>query len=251
MESVETRQSGPISSLFITGTDTEVGKTWVTAGLVAALRERGFACGAWKPVQSGANLNDTAADSHFLGKWGGLNDRPEEIATYTFSAPLAPLLAAEQENTEIHIESLLAAQDKLLEKHEMLLVEGAGGLAVPLTSEMLIADLAAMLGLPLLIIAKSGLGTVNHTLQTIAYARQKGIRVLGVIFNGYPLDDLQRIHSDPSIPTNSALLARFTDVPILGRVPIISELKDRRHFIEIIEENVQLDELIKLLRGDR
>jgi dethiobiotin synthetase len=217
--------------IFVTGTDTGVGKTQVTAGLAALLQERagreqgGEAAPSetvrlWKPVQSGAALGLPAADSYRLLHGSGLPMREADIATHTFEAPVAPWLAARAAGTPLQFRDLVADGKRRLQQGGCLLVEGAGGLLVPLAEGKRMADLAAELALPLLIIARTGLGTVNHTLLTVAYARQAGLEVLGVILNESQSGHLTQQHEAVQMANDNALMIeQFGDAPVLGILP--------------------------------
>jgi dethiobiotin synthetase len=216
------------AGLFITGTDTGVGKTWVTARLTRALRDRGLDVGVWKPVQSGAARGDPAADSYVLKAVGGVPETEAEICPFSFLPPVAPWIAARAAGRKLSVAQLLAAGQLLFPKHALWLVEGAGGLAVPVSGDELVVHLAARLGFPLLLVARPGLGTVNHVLLSVAYARQHGLEVSGVILNGYDklpekfltAGELRDGQVPPdSLVTNPACLEHFSGVPVIGRVP--------------------------------
>jgi dethiobiotin synthetase len=190
--------------VFVTGTDTGVGKTLVTAALAVALRARGLDAGIVKPVQSGDG------DAATLKRWAGLEEEPDEIAPYALATPLAPLVAARLEGRELRLEEVAARVRGLAERRQVTIVEGAGGLLVPVGPDWTIGDLAAALGLPLLIVARAGLGTVNHTLLTVSEARRLGLEVAGVVLNG---------RGDESEATNTELIESFGDVPVVARIP--------------------------------
>lgn len=231
------------TGFFVTGTDTGVGKTVVAAGLVAALRAEGIKIGAWKPVQSGSEDDDPESDACRLRTLGGLEDEVQEIAPYRFRAPLAPFLAAKREQVDLQLAEIMAKGATLRQRHEHLLVEGAGGLAVPLTDNELVADLAAALQLPLILVARPGLGTVNHTLLSVEYARQKGIKVLGVILNGYR----EQQEADDSIRDNPYLIERYGRIPVLGQIPWMEKLPDTAQLARMFQQRVQLTRLIECL----
>lgn len=210
--------------LFITGTDTGVGKTRVAAGMAAALRrlsaEGRFPATeirVWKPVQTGVlSAGDRDADSFRLAAEGGLAQNPRDIATLTYAEPLAPWMAARRAGETIDYAALLADGRRRMGDGDFLLVEGAGGLAVPITDTKLIAHLAADLGLPTLIVARAGLGTVNHTLLTVAMARHYGIRVAGIVLNGGTV----HVEADRlSVEENAEMIAAFGEVPVAGILP--------------------------------
>ena len=198
---------------FITATDTAVGKTVVTAGLAASLRARGLDVAVFKPVQSGALANDPTGDAALLGA----------DCLYSFAAPLAPLVAARAEGTKIELEPILARARELAREHELLLVEGAGGLLVPLAPGLDVADLAAALGLPLIVVARAGLGTVNHTLLTIEAARARGLELTGVVLNG---------ESDESATDNATLIEAGSGVRVLAQVPRLADPADAAGYLD-------------------
>ncbi|XEC95244.1 dethiobiotin synthase [Paenibacillus tarimensis] len=211
-------KAASLRGLFVTGTDTGVGKTVITAAITAALRSEGISAGVWKPVQSGAPLGSTDSDAHRLSRWSGTGDLPGDIAPFSYEAPLTPYLAAREAGVELTLDKLLQGGRPLAERHDVLLVEGAGGIAAPLTTQELVIDLIEALGMPVLIVAKSGLGTINHTLLTLSMLRQRHIRVAGVVLNETITDKQQ---DDPSRDTNGVLIARYGRVPVLGCFPYI------------------------------
>lgn len=233
-----------IRGLFITGTDTSVGKTVLTAALAAALRADQMNIGIWKPVQSGASLGSRATDAERLIRYTGIKEEPAAIASFTFDAPLTPFLAAKKERVALSLQELAAAGKALLSRYEYLLVEGAGGAAVPLTENSFVADLIAKLHIPAIIAAHSGLGTINHTLLTAAYLQQRGIRILGFILNDGQLSDK---HDDPSIETNAELIERFGGIQCLGHFPSIRSEINRASLIHAAKEKIELNTIRQAL----
>jgi dethiobiotin synthetase len=195
-----------VNGYFVTATDTGVGKTFVTAALAAGLRARGCDVAVFKPVQSGALADDPHGDAALLGA----------DCVYAFAAALAPIVAAEQEGRTIKLEPIVARARELGSRHETLLVEGAGGLLVPLASGLDVVDIAAAIGLPLLIVARAGLGTVNHTLLSAEAARARGLTVAGAVLNG---------KADESTAGNAALI-EAGGVPVLARIPRLADPAD-------------------------
>ena len=199
--------------LFVTGTDTGIGKTVVTGALARALRARGVDAGVAKPVQSGNRADDPAGDAMTLLRLSGLDGDPREVCPFSFEPALAPLVAARLQGATLDQEAVVEAVERLAARHELMLVEGAGGLLVPLGEDWTIADLALRLGLPLLVVARAGLGTVNHTLLTVNEARRRGLDVAGVVLNG------GRDADDPSVGDNAELIEAFGDVVVLASTP--------------------------------
>ena len=215
-------------SFFITATDTGVGKTLVTGGLAYALRQRGLDVGCWKPLQSGEVLDDPNGDAMRLKRLGDLPDPLESICLQAFSEPLAPRLAAERAGAHLTRRDLLAHHESLKKRHANLLIEGAGGLAVPLTADTTVVELAQEIGAPLLVIARATLGTVNHTVLTVRYAEAQGLTVAGVILSGW------RGGADAGEAQNPFYIEEYAGVPVLGRVPWLGSaptVEDIRHSV--------------------
>lgn len=204
--------------LFITGTDTGVGKTYVAAAAVRRLSERGARVGAYKPTASGSEDGPQGPVwvdvEQLFSALGGKHPR-EFICPQRWHAPLAPPVAAQCEGSRVDAALLRRGAEWWRERVDYLVVEGAGGLLSPLTESESVADLAADLGFPLLIVGRLSLGTINHTLLTIEAARRRELPVAGVILNQATPPDV----ADRSTATNPAELASRTDVPILGILP--------------------------------
>jgi dethiobiotin synthetase len=164
-----------------------------------------------KPIETG--FLPRSSDAVFLKKIAGVKDSLDSICPYRLKHPLSPFTAAKIENVSIRFEKIARAYEGLLQNHQALLVEGAGGLLVPITRQKMMADLALCLKLPVLLISRTGLGTINHTLLSVEAARERGIEVAGVIFN----------HLGPrrglAERTNPSIMRQFLDVPILGEIP--------------------------------
>lgn len=239
---------GSIRGLFVTGTDTGVGKTMVTAAITAALRAEGLNAGVWKPVQSGALLGSGVTDAERLLHSTGIHERPEAVAPFTFEAPLTPMLAAKRAGVTFTLKELIAAGEPLANRYEALLIEGAGGVAVPLTDEALIADLIAELDVPALIVARSSIGTINHTLLTASFLRHHRIPIVGVILND---GDLTGLHDDPSVATNAELIERYSGLQVLGRFPHLQTDANSETLIHTIHKTIQLAPIRQALNFKR
>ncbi len=174
--------------LFVTGTDTGVGKTVVAAAIAAALRARGERVAAVKPVVTGLDeAGEPGApppDHELLAAAAGVD--PASVTQLTFAPPLSPHLAAQLAGVAIEPAALIAAARAAARDATALVAEGVGGLLVPLTAGYLIRDYALELGLGLVVVARPGLGTINHTLLTLEAARAAGLRVAGVVLTPWP-----------------------------------------------------------------
>ena len=175
--------------LFVTGTDTGVGKTVLAAAIAAALREAGVAVSTLKPVMTGLDEPACAEwphDHELLARV--VRRRPNEVAPLTFGPAVSPHLAAELSEEPVSGESIEASVRQAATGSEAVVVEGVGGLLVPLSSTYDVRDLARALGMPLVIAARPGLGTINHTLLTLESARLAGLEVAGVVLTPWPPD---------------------------------------------------------------
>jgi dethiobiotin synthetase len=225
-----------IKGIFITGTDTDVGKTWVAAGLTGALRQRGLRAVYFKPIQSGCPEEGGAlipTDARFARDLANLPEPLELLTPLTLRLPLAPGVAAAHEGVALDLKRVAAALKDLAERYDCFVVEGAGGLYVPLIgTQFLVLDLIRWLRLPLLVVARAGLGTINHTALSVAAARQAGLAVAGVVINRYP--------EQPSLAqqTNPGVIEAIAGVPILGLAPEVASLGDpagRQAFLAALE----------------
>ena len=209
-----------IKGIFVTGTDTGVGKTMVSAAIVRLLKERGVNVGVMKPVTSGCIERDGRAvseDAELLAWSAGCDAADPDLAPYVLKSPIAPTVAASMEGIRIDFGRISDAFHRLAKRHEFMVVEGAGGLMVPRAGGLLIADLARSLKLPLLVVARPGLGTVNHTVLTCFAAKQLGLTVQGVMINNYPERPDRAEESAPH------LIDSLAGAPLLGVFPHIAD----------------------------
>jgi len=198
--------------IFVTGTDTGVGKTVVSAALAWSLKQSGKRVAVMKPVQTGTNTG-SIMDIEFVEMVMEMNYPIEEVCPYRFPEPLAPLVAANMAGEKIDIERIKSLFHKLSSSHDITIVEGAGGLLVPITEDYLMSDLAFDLELPIVIVVRPSLGTLNHTLLTVESAKARGLKVLGIVINQFP--------SSPGLAecTNPGLILKMTGENILGVIP--------------------------------
>ena len=202
---------------FITGTDTGVGKTTVAAAVAAVLRRRGKNVGVMKPVATGCVRRReglVSEDAEFLAHAADAPEPLEEICPIRLAEPLAPTVAAARAGIPLDLAPMWTAWRRLREAHDVMIVEGIGGVLCPVTPTMVVADLAKEFSLPLLVIARPDLGTINHTALTVEAARARGLEVAGIIINRYNRDT-----EDIAELTNPDEIQRVTDTPVLGLVP--------------------------------
>lgn len=234
-------------AIFITGTDTGVGKTFFTCALAAYLKASGLKVGVMKPAETGCIDRAGqlyAEDANFL-KQASASEQPiEQICPYRLPEPLAPSIAAERAGVKISIEDLLGGLDDIKSAHDITLVEGAGGLMVPLLPSYTFADFANVAKLPVIVVAANKLGVINHLLLTLENASGKGLLTLGYVLN--------QVESELSLAaqTNREALAGLTGVRCLGELPFIAlENADEAQLLELFESEVDLSAIDSLLRN--
>jgi len=246
------RAGNPQGSIFITGTDTGVGKTIVAAGLAAILSEAGLDVGVMKPVETGCSLNADGtlfpADGEFLRQMSGTHDPLSLIAPYRFKEPLAPGVAAELEGKNISIQDVVNKFKQISRNHNHVLIEGAGGLLVPLSRNFLMVDLIKRLGLPVLIVARASLGTINHTLLTVRAAQAAKISVAGLIVNNVSPE------SGLASRTNPGMIARLTKIPVWGILPyrkgLKAEVSCRNKVTTLIRHYLNVKVLLRVIKAE-
>lgn len=195
-------------NFFITGTDTDAGKTYVTALLTRSLRKAGFDTVAMKPIscgEPGDTLALQAAADHELAT--------DEVTPVSYKAPLAPIEAARLEGRPFDPAIVMKTFNRLRDTHRSLLVEGVGGWLVPIGDSYSGADLAKAMGLPLLLVVRNRLGTLNHALLTLESIKAHGLTCSAIVINNHPSDD-----GDISREGNRRLLPELTNIPVLFEI---------------------------------
>jgi dethiobiotin synthetase len=234
------------SGLFITGTDTAVGKTLVVCGLASLLREMGFKVGVMKPAETGCEQRDGnpfPQDAFYLKRASGCAEPLEKICPYRLRDSLAPSVAAEREGIKIDVSLISDVYNEIASAHDITLVEGAGGLLVPLLPHYTYADLAGLLKMPVIVVAANRLGMINHLILTLEHAACRGLRVLGYVLN--------QPESPPSLAaeTNGAALLSLTAVARLGTIPYVESLEAKRSSLsDLFEQQLDLRPLAAVLQ---
>lgn len=234
-----------MGSIFVGGTDTSVGKTFICGLLLAYLRKQGIKAGYQKWVSTGDKTG--AADLDFCLATAGLATTPAEIdlqVPYRFSLPASPHLAAELEGRTVDPEIIIDRWHRLRARYDVLLVEGVGGLLVPLRRDLLLVDLLARLAMPALIVARSGLGTLNHTLLTLEALRTRAVPILGVVFSDTEPQENQMLVAD-----NMRTIAEIGRVEVFGRLRRVEA--DRKARLEESDFEATGQAVLRRLRQDR
>ncbi len=231
----------PQAGIFVTATDTGVGKTLIAAATARILAERGMSVGVMKPFSSGG---PSSMDMLHLLAGSGARDERELVCPYHFPAPLCPYAAARETGVEVDMGRVLEAFSELKRRHEVVIVEGVGGLRVPITEELDVLGLIRLFELPVLLVARSGLGTINHTLLSLDALRASEAEVLGVVLN-----DVQA-EVDPSAESNGEIIERFGRAQVLARVPHVSEASITRA-AEALRASEKFARVLERLGGGR
>ncbi len=203
-------------AIFITGTDTDVGKTIATYVLGLLFQNTGLDIGVMKPVQCAGN------DAEFLANNLDSKDLFEDVNPHYLDEPLSPNLAFKRAGKKFNKSKVLKSFHKIKESHDLTLVEGAGGFLVPLTDQYLVYDLVNDLELDVIVVSRLGLGTINHTLLTIKQIQDAGLNVLGVVFS-------KTDKANGGIPgeTNPKIIKKISGVPVLGVIPYLNDLDSK------------------------
>ncbi len=215
-----------MSSVLITATDTGVGKTFISYNLVYALKERGIRVGYLKPVET--DVKEIPADGSLLASLTG--QALEEAVPVRYKLPLAPYAGTLEEGKDFSLDALREHYEKLLEKYEFLVVEGAGGIAVPIKGDYDYAKLAKDWGLKTLLIARAGLGTINHSFLSWYYMRSMDVEPMAIVMNGFEGKDV-------SERTNPKIVEELTGVKVI-KIPKIQGLLLSEEYRSLLTELV-------------
>ncbi len=222
----------PPNGLFIAGTDTGVGKTMIAGAIARVLCDAGVSVGVMKPIETGIAAGrhtvTQTTDGAYLMAAGRVTSSIKEVTPYTYRAPLSPAAAARIEGTPVRLDKILSVYRRLSAAHSFMIIEGIGGILTPLTARYDLLDLIRRLGLPVLLVARSGLGTLNHTLLTLRHAVD--LNFLGIVFN--------RLEPQATLAdrTNPEILRGRTRVPFLGCFPYFEQAgTDERNIMRSVQ----------------
>ena len=227
-----------LQSLFITGTDTDVGKTYVTAGLAASFYEMGIDIGVMKPFAAGTAQKKgfKSKDVEILSNNAHVNDPENLVNPQFFPIPASPYTAWKKLKIKPKIATILSSFKKLSKLHNTILVEGMGGVMTPILKDYFIADLIKEMKIPTIIVTRTKVGTVNHTLMTVMMCKKYKIPIKGIIINnfddGYPINQLTKD------------LENLTGVKVLGSIPFIKDMSNASLY-GIFKKNLDLELLLK------
>lgn len=198
-----------MSGIFITGTDTGIGKTYITLLLAKYFIGEGVDIGIMKPIASGSQKEN---DALYLKKKLQLKDPIQLINPVRLKLPLSPYAAAQETKSKIDLKLIFLAYKKLRSLHKMIFVEGVGGVLVPITKTYFVADMIKDFGLPTIIVSRAGLGTINHTLLTIEALKRRKINIYGIILNGFRGKEL-------SEKTNVKMIEELSGIRVIAQIP--------------------------------
>ena len=232
--------------VFITGTDTAVGKTVVSAALAVALRTSGYKVGVMKPIETGVTSSeDSRSDAARLRTAARSSDTLTEVRPYAFRLPLAPLEAARLEKRRIAVSTIIRAIHRLQSRHEILIVEGVGGLYVPVTSSSNIADLIYRMKYDAIVVGRVGLGGINHALLTLDALRRCNIPVLALVLNrSLPAETVRARAQECS---TVKVLGQQAGVPVVGPLPHLVGLEENfQHEVRRLSKTAAITKLMRL-----
>lgn len=222
-----------VKGIYVVGTDTEIGKTLVTGGLVYTLRKSGYNATYFKAALSGAetiNGSVVPGDTDFVCKIANINENYQDLTPYIFKTAVSPYLASKIEKNPIDIKIIKEKFNKLKKKYDYLICEGSGGVTCPLTDvdnkiytlDMLIKEM----NMDVILVASAGLGTINHTLLTVDYLKNRGISINGIIINSYEDNTLCN--------DNIKMIKVMTGIPVIGVMPLVN--KNSENFLEEVKK---------------
>lgn len=199
--------------IFITGTDTDIGKTYVTALLIKTLREAGYDTGYYKAAVSGAPTV-SESDAGFVNRFAGIGEPEELLLSYLYKTPVSPHLAARLEGHPVEKEEILKAFARVTAAYPYVAMEGSGGIVCPIrhdeTAKYFLEDIISWLKLPVLIVAAAGLGTINHVMTTAEYIQRRKISIKGILLNHWQGGTMEE--------DNVKMIEEITGVPVLAKI---------------------------------
>jgi dethiobiotin synthetase len=243
-EKTWSRERDNVKGFFITGTDTGVGKTVITVAVIKAIRLLGLSACGMKPIETGCIKEGDVlvpSDGMFIKTIAHMDEKVKQISPCCFESPLAPLPASEIEGIPVNLEEIKKSFLKLSKDYEAVVVEGLGGLLVPIERDYFVIDLARNFGLPVIVVSRPGLGTLNHTMLTVKYAIKEGLNVAGTIIN-YTQPPEDTLAED----TNPEIMKQISPIPIIGVFPYLRDLESST-IEKAVVKNLDFETLKKYL----
>lgn len=225
-----------MSGVFVTGTDTGVGKTIVAAGIAGALKKDGIDIGVMKPVATGLMRKGfKSQDSEILAKVSDSKDPDSEINPVFLPVEASPLTASKMLNIDIKLEDVFSAFRRLTNKHEFVVVEGIGGVMVPIKENYFVIDMIKEMDLPVLIVSRAMLGTLNHTMLTVKACKEYDLEISGIVVNG--------VRDDPVEKTIAETIRDLTGIFVIGTIPWMDRI-ETKDIVNLVSKYVKYDLLI-------
>lgn len=230
-------------NIFVTGTNSGVGKTLISAGLATIMQSLGYTSAVYKPIQTGAKEKQTFLQAPDLAFVKQIDQFLATYCTYLLKSDAVPAIGAEYARTTIDITKIQKDYKKIAKSVDTVLVEGVGGLLTPITPTMFNFDIAKYLGLPILIVTYPDASSLNNTLLTINYAKSQGVEICGVIVNMYPENTL-----DINVRTAPRLIEEYSDAKVLGIIKDFGKYTKLNAgvLIDTILNNVDIEEIFKI-----
>lgn len=217
-------------AFFVTATDTEAGKTFIAAGLARLAKAKGLSVGISKPISCGG-----PEDAKFYKEKLDLSESVDEINPVKFRQPLSPFAALKNEKVKIDLKKIKRSVESLRKNKDLVFVEGLGGALAPIFKDYYIADLIKSLEIPCIIISRAGLGTINHTMLTVEALRSRGLKIAGIIMNGFA-------NSEISEGSNAEIIEELSKIKVIGRIKAKSSFSS---LVEQLNNQKTLGKLIK------
>ena len=233
--------------IFITATDTGVGKTVIAAGLAMVLKAKGMKVGVMKPIATGCSGDNPkrliSMDAVYLFE-AAENEYARLTSPVRFRNPIAPSVASVYEQKEIDLDYVRRAYEELQKHYDFVIIEGIGGILVPIKKKYLVANMIREMGLPIVIVSHASLGAINHTLLTVDAALMRGFVIRGIIFNRAPI-----VNYSLAEMTNPRVIHDLTGLPILGSLPELESVDVERcefgNLKEMFEDRINVNEILK------
>jgi len=227
-----------MGGVFVTGTDTGVGKTVVAAGIAGSMRKDGIDVGVMKPIATGIPQEKgfKSSDAELLAKISGSKDHESEINPIFLPLEASPLAASRALNIDIKLDEVFSAFKRLTNRHDFVVVEGIGGVMVPIKQNYFVIDMIREMNLPVLIVSRAALGTLNHTVLTVKACKEYNLNIAGIVLNGARNDNVAE-------ETAGEIIRELTEIFVIGSIPFVDVLNEN-NMVDLVSKYVKYDLLI-------